>query len=263
MPLDAPCKPTPGGYEIQCATIPLAGTLGATILWGPERHRIGMSNAHVLVRPGSPVWQPRQSAPGSRRIGVVEAVCAGKEYPDPDAYFDDGKYRSDALFDFAYFLAGDGETSTEIAGGLYSGPPVVEGQEIALPALETRAPKKGELVQWIGKSTARIQRGEIVDLDRWAFMSRHPNVIGVSGLLKIRPEGGPGENGDSGAALVAVDDRHVVGLYCGSTADNKFEMGSRIPDDSFDLGLSVQVSDATAAFRRKLYEADRPSCVVM
>lgn len=100
-------------------------------------------------------------------------------------------------------------------------------------------------------------------MDRWAFMGRYPNVIGVSGLLKIKPEGGPSEDGDSGAALVAVTDRHIVGLYCGSTADNRFEMGSRIPEDRFDLGLRVQVSDATADFRRELYEADRPSCVVM
>ncbi|MFG2715669.1 hypothetical protein ACGFX2_34805 [Streptomyces goshikiensis] len=272
MPLDQSVRPTPGGYEIHCGPTMRAGTLGATILWSPhgkDRQRIGISNAHVLPVKGAPVFQPNQVGyADARQIGVVAGVCAAVLYETTDAYFLDMENRSDARFDFAYFQALPAETSTRITGGLYTGPMgrLHEWLGIDPAPLEVRAPRRGEQVRWIGKSTAAVRSGRIVDLDYWGLMrrSRDPDRwVGLAGLVKMELLSGPTLAGDSGAALVATTDQRIVGLFCGSTQDEKFGLGSKIPEDDIELGETLPVSDALAMARLTQYEKKPGEVVVV
>ncbi|MEV0122226.1 hypothetical protein AB0I16_11885 [Streptomyces sp. NPDC050703] len=266
MPLDRSLKPTPGGYQIQALGRLYAGTLGATILWRPDGQqqlRVGVSNAHVLPDKGAAVVQPHQGKPGSRVIGSVDAVCPGKPYESEQAYFADKERREDARFDFAYFRATEAETSTRIEC-LYPGPPGTGVGDPDPPALAYRAPRQGERVRWIGQKTGEVKTGEIVATDFWAFMSHNRekgHFVGIDELIKIKPLEALSDYGDSGAALVA-DDMHVVGLYCGSTEDLAYEVGSRIPEDALDLGTTVLVAEKVARERYELYKRKPKTCVV-
>lgn len=268
MPLDQSVRPTPGGYEIQCSGRMSTGTLGATILWSPNQgveYRIGVTNAHVLPNKGAAVLQPNEVTHADHRtIGYVDAVCPGKPYGSSQEYFADTERREDARFDFAYFFALERETSTRIAGGVYSGPPGGGVGGIDPPALALRPPRIGDRVRWIGKTSAAVRTGKIESITFWAFMARNESQghwVGIDELIKIKPIIGPSQNGDSGAALVA-DDQRIVGLYCGSTMDGKFEVGSRIPVDEFDLGMTSLVTEEVARQRYELYRQKPKTCVV-
>lgn len=257
MPLDQAVRPTPGGYEIHCGPTMVSGTLGATIHWG--RMRIGISNAHVLPVVGAPVFQPnRLGHRDARQIGTVGGVCAAALYEKEQDYFADVENRADARFDFAYFQATPAETSTRIAGGIYTGPwgKLHEWLGIDPAPLEVRAPRLEEQVRWIGKATAEVRTGKIVDLAYWGFMKRSGDpdrFVGIAELIKIEPLSGPSRAGDSGSALVATSDQRIVGLYCGATKDEQFDLGSRIPEDDIELGETVPVSDELARQRYEMY----------
>lgn len=55
---------------------------------------------------------------------------------------------------------------------------------------------------------------------------------------------------------------HVVGLYCGSTPDLKYEVGSRIPTDEFDLKTTTLVPEEVAKERYDRYKEKPKSCIV-
>ncbi|UWE12765.1 hypothetical protein [Actinacidiphila bryophytorum] len=258
MPLDQSVKPTPGGYEIQCGR--RLGTLGATILWSPDgrnQRRVGISNAHVLQRVGSPICQPVTTDVKARFLGNVAGVAAAPLYKSEQDYFGDEGGRADARFDFAFFDALPAETSTRIEG-IYSGPwgPIHRLTGYDPPPLQWRPPRLGEEVRWMGKSTGEVRSGKIVDLNYWGFIGRtdDPTMFcGISELLKIGELNGPSRAGDSGAALVASD-QQIVGLYCGATSDEAFGIGSKIPADDLELGETTLVSQEVALQRHELYK---------
>ncbi|MFC9699684.1 hypothetical protein ACFTWD_03130 [Streptomyces sp. NPDC056943] len=255
-------KGTPGGSEIQCATLEGAGTLGATIVWGDQGRRIGISAAHVLPDKGASVFQPsRITHPAdSEEIGIVQGVCGGTPYEKRSDYFLDKSNRSDGQYDFAFFEAYQGETSTVIAGGVYPGPPGHVGEP---PPLQLRDPRRGDKVKWMGKKTGRLLSGEITDIEFWALVQRGRLFVGTEKLFKIRPDGVLPQPGDSGSALVTTTDNKIVGVLSGKVTDLRCAIGSRIPRDEMDLDSTTYVDEATAEARLEEFLKHESWCVVL
>ncbi|MFI6417441.1 hypothetical protein ACIBG6_08510 [Streptomyces sp. NPDC050842] len=231
-------------------------------MWGDQGRRIAISAAHVLPDKGASVYQPSRitNPADSEEIGIVQGVCGGTVYDRRADYFTDRSNRTDASYDFAFFEAFQGETTTVIAGGVYPGPPGDLGEP---PPLQVRPPRRGDKVQWMGTTTGRVLSGEIFDLEYWGLLERGKGYVGVEKLLKIRPDGVLPEGGDSGSALVSTEDHMIVGVLAGKVAALRCAIGSRIPPDEMELDASTFVDSDTVNARYAKYLEHQSWCVVL
>ncbi|MGW7104156.1 hypothetical protein [Streptomyces sp. NPDC054838] len=233
MALDQQKKPCPGGYQIQAADVMAYGTLGATVLW--DGTLAAITAGHVVDSVGAPVFQP--SWHGKRRdevhiIGPVSGKSRYFTYPNVLEY---GVRLEDMLYDFAWMAPVAGATTAAIPG-------IHDGADPLAP-LETRSPKEGEPVRWLGKKTGTVQHGKVVDTDHWVF--RGNDQLGFTSLGPcLRIEGGTGLDGDSGAAIVSQDDSRVIGVHVFAEKSNRYTVASKIPPTPQDLiQHSTQVVD--------------------
>ncbi|MER7844218.1 hypothetical protein ABTZ03_09760 [Kitasatospora sp. NPDC096077] len=236
MPLNSYRKPCPGGYQIQAGDMPLAGTLGAKVRWGAPVRDVVITAGHIVDNLNAAVFQP--GAAGTvgevQRIGSVAGRSVRRTYRDVAAFIGSGadspEERITSRFDFAYIdVSGDPTATSYRIPGL---------NDADLP-LAVREPREGEQVQWLGSQTGFVRSGRVVDLSFWLPRSLddtnlvNQQFFSVQPLTLIEVEGNvPTREGDSGAAIVAVDDRNIVGVHCYGTkleSGKVFSMASRIP----------------------------------
>ncbi|MGW8353304.1 hypothetical protein [Streptomyces wedmorensis] len=236
MPLDRYKSPCPGGYQIHVGDMPVAGTLGARVMWGVPAKDVVITAGHVVNNPNASVFQPGGfGAPGEvHRIGRVAERSARRTYRNVAAFVgsldDSPESRISCHYDFASIDVANYPTETS-----YRIPEINEADH----PLDIRDPREGEWVQWLGMSTGIVRKGQVKDVSFWMPRSLDPtNVVNeqffsVYPLTLIEVHGNmPTREGDSGAAVVAVTDRNIVGIHCfGATnrSGKPFTVASRIP----------------------------------
>ncbi|MFG3054505.1 hypothetical protein ACGFZP_26585 [Kitasatospora sp. NPDC048239] len=235
MPLNSYQHPCPGGYQIQAADMLIGGTLGARVNWGDPARDVVITAGHLVNNLNAAVFQPGAGVPGeNQRIGHVAGRSPLRTYPSSREFLgtraETPGQRITCRYDFAYIeVAGDSAATS------YRIPGINDTDE----PLAVRDPIEGEPVHWLGNTTGIVLGGHVRDLSYWMTMELDPTnaanrqYLSVQPLTLIEVQGTmPTRGGDSGAAVVAVNDRHIVGVHClgGTTRKGRpFTMASRVP----------------------------------
>lgn len=210
--LNQKVRPTPGGYQISTVMSffgsETTGTLGANIVYG-GRYRL-LTNNHVIAQnnnSGGTVYQPDAGLFGND-LTTVTSYYPVTTYPD--------KNQINPVYNITDLAWCD---VTPLEGAAHI-------TQIGQPT-GFRAPVINDQVRWIGKKTAAVQNTVIHSINglmrteftsgQWAWFR---NVI--------RFGGGFVQQGDSGAAIVAVNDMRILGLIFAIDALNN-PFGCAIP----------------------------------
>lgn len=192
-------RPVPGGYQIEAANIGGTGTLGVNIVWATKYR--AMTNNHVLASNGNlgaPVYQPDKA--NDNAIGTVSGYVPVVTYADgsqPNPHYN--------VQDLAWVDISPATGDPEI-------------HRIGRPS-GMRAPRPGEEIEMIGKTSGVVQRSRIADIASKARLNWAPGTAKPYAWFErlVRLEDPLSRPGDSGAAYVATSDKAVVAINIGGS----------------------------------------------
>ncbi|MFD7987697.1 hypothetical protein ACFV4M_30590 [Kitasatospora indigofera] len=225
-------RPCPGGYQITAAAYFYEGihcnpgTLGVTTTY--RNQRCLLSNAHVLCawvnQVGREIYQPMWSQwrPWSKEnmIGRCDAAYEIISYWT----YQENEPRN--TYDFAWSVVDDSATAESVIEQVNpGGVPVTLG-----------VPTVGQEVEWIGSTTGVLQQAKIASLDALATIPVWFGYQFWENCLRLEPMDGSRpvlESGDSGAAILDMWTRELVGLATMSDEQSRSDViiGTRIPPD--------------------------------
>ncbi|MFF3089840.1 hypothetical protein ACFVRB_33075 [Streptomyces nojiriensis] len=237
-------RPCPGGFQIMPDLLPgkvdrTSGTLGVTTMWRGKRCLL--TCCHVIAglhaEPGIAVHQPIDVtltpffAGASKVIGHCDGAMVIFQVVFNPA---NERLRYLNTYDFAWCEVEGWEirhlpytktrkTNFTIWGNIHNAD---------TPLAIRSPPDVGEEVTWIGKETGEVQRATIKSVDAVLETVFQPGerLTLWENLISFNP-GAKAQPGDSGAALISVRDKKIVGLICAGNRSSVY--ASRIPPENY------------------------------
>ncbi|MGZ9934147.1 trypsin-like peptidase domain-containing protein [Streptomyces sp. NC-S4] len=223
--------PDPSRRHARCGDAGGEGDLG-----NPARDVV-ITAGHIVNNPNALVYQPRRTV-GQGQVQIIGTVTERSPFRVYSSVADfigtpgddSPQSRINSNYDFACIDVGFNERATSCR--------IAEIYNNDAQALPIRDPRNGETVRWLGYATGVAQTGRVRNVSFWLARQLDPGVpngtcesIHPTTLIEVEGDVQP-RVGDSGAAIVAVDDMHIVGIHIAGKRSNRgrnFAWASRVP----------------------------------